>query len=241
MIKLLCIETSTEVCSVALVADGTVVDVLEDCSGQSHAKMLTQFTDDLMKKNGWAYADLDAVAVSEGPGSYTGLRIGVSVAKGICYAVSVPLLAVSPLEAMASAVSGKLKSRGAGSNSDMLCPMIDARRMEVYTALFNVDAERMSDVEAKVIDENSFSEELKNHKIFFFGNGADKCRNTLSSENAVFFDDQVFTSAANMADVAMSKFSKKQFVDVAYFEPFYLKDFIATVAKNAVLGSLKKE
>lgn len=236
MIKLLCIETSTEVCSVALAGDGKIVDVLEDRSGQNHAKMLTQFTDELIKRNQWTYKELDAVAVSEGPGSYTGLRIGVSVAKGICYAASLPLLAVSPLNAMASVVAKKMKEQGTASETDLFCPMIDARRMEVYTALFNLDNEQTLPTEAKVIDVNSFSEELKNHRIFFFGNGAEKCKETLSSGNAFFLDEAIYTSAANMVDVAMLKFSKKQFVDVAYFEPFYLKDFIATVAKNTVLG-----
>lgn len=234
MPKILCIETSTEVCSVALSENGTVTDFREDITGQNHSRLLTVFINDLLRSNNLKATELDAVAVSEGPGSYTGLRIGVSVAKGICFATSVPLIAVSPLESMTYHVTANLKSFGFDIlPDDIFIPMIDARRMEVYTEVFNARRERISAVEPVIIDENSFSSYDK-HRIFYFGNGASKCSTVLKVENLNFIDG-IITSAKNMCSLANLKFKSKLFVDVAYFEPFYLKDFVATVGKRKVI------
>ncbi len=234
MSKILCIETSTEVCSVALSENGTVTDFREDITGQNHSRLLTVFINDLLRSNNLKATELDAVAVSEGPGSYTGLRIGVSVAKGICFATSVPLIAVSPLESMTCHVIANLKSFGFDIlPDDIFIPMIDARRMEVYTEVFNARRERISAVEPVIIDENSFSSYDK-HRIFYFGNGASKCSAVLKAENLNFIDG-IITSAKNMCSLANLKFKSKLFVDVAYFEPFYLKDFVATVGKRKVI------
>jgi tRNA threonylcarbamoyladenosine biosynthesis protein TsaB len=238
MTKILCIETSTEICSVALAYDGKVAHILEDFSGQNHAKLVTVFANQLLEQAGLKFSELDAVAVSEGPGSYTGLRIGVSAAKGICYGASLPLIAVSPLEAMAGAALEKLPQTDAPT---WLCPMIDARRMEVYTALFNSKGAQLSPTEAKIIDAESFAEQLAQGEVWFFGNGANKCRPLLASANARFFETNINTSAAHMASVAFAKFNQNCFADVAYFEPFYLKDFMAIKAKNSVLDGLIKQ
>lgn len=238
MTKILCIETSTEICSVALTENGEVTHLLEDTSGQNHAKLVTVFIDQLMKQAGLQFADLDAVAVSEGPGSYTGLRIGVSAAKGICYGASLRLVAVNPLEALAVEAS-KLLPNSQGST--LLCPLIDARRMEVYTALFDAAGAPLTPTEAQIIDADSFAEQLAQGNVWFFGNGAAKCRPVLTSANAHFFDTEIRASAAHMAPVALRKFNQSKFEDVAYFEPFYLKDFMATKAKNTVLEGLIKQ
>jgi tRNA threonylcarbamoyladenosine biosynthesis protein TsaB len=234
MSRILCFESSTEVCSVAISKDGAVADLLEDRTGQNHSKLLTSFADELLKRNNLNATALDAVAVAQGPGSYTGLRIGVSAAKAICFAMSIPLIAVCPLEAMANYVASTMPQFNFSSD-DLFIPMIDARRMEVYTAIFNSKTQPVSEVQALVVDENSFSEKLSNHRCFFFGNGSSKCKGTIAHPNAIFIDE-IITSAVNMAPVAYRKFEEKKFVDVAYFEPFYLKDFIATTPRNSVLG-----
>lgn len=233
--KILCLETSTEVCSVVLVSNGGVVDVLEDASGMNHSKMLTQFITDILQRNNIKTSELDAIAVTEGPGSYTGLRIGVSAAKGLCYGAGVPMIAVSPLEAMANAVI--VSSEIELLDSDILLPMIDARRMEVYTEKIDAFGNILNDVEAVVVAENSFDDLLLEHRILYFGNGAAKCCEVLTHSNAVFIDG-ITTSAVNMVKIATEKLEQKNFVDVAYFEPFYLKNFIATKAKNSVLDNL---
>lgn len=232
--KILCIETSTEVCSVALADNGSIIGFLEDIQGQNHSKLLTVYVKEVLNTLNLKAADLDAVAVSEGPGSYTGLRIGVSVAKGICFATSVPLIAVSPLQAMAYSVISDLKLQGFDlGEDDLFAPMIDARRMEVYTEIFDNKCKRVSAVEAVIIDENSFSSH-EDQRIFFFGNGAAKCQNVLTRENFIFIPN-IITSTRNMPFLAQAKLDEKQFVDVAYFEPFYLKDFVATIGKRKVI------
>lgn len=217
------IETATTVCSVALAHQGKLIALRERNERNVHAEVITIFIDEVMKEAGITYADLDAVAVSCGPGSYTGLRIGVSTAKGLCFASNKPLIAVETLESMAAGVI----AAGLAGDAQLLCPMIDARRMEVYTALFDLNGSNIEPTNAAIIDESSFAHQLAGQKILFFGDGAEKCREALGgSANALFLAD--FTnSAAHLTTIAQQKFEAKQFEDVAYFEPFYLKDFIA--------------
>lgn len=235
MAKILCIETSTEVCSVALSENGVVASIKEDAAGMNHSKMLTVFIDELLKENKLSVSSFDAIAVSEGPGSYTGLRIGVSAAKGLCFGAGIPLIAVSPLQAMTYPVRQKLNENLNGD--DLLVPMIDARRMEVYCATFTANGKQQSDTSAQIIDEQSFADELNRKKIFFFGNGSAKCAEVIKHPNAVFVEN-IITSAGNMTAPAEEKFIKGDFVDVAYFEPFYLKNFIATKPKKNILNQV---
>lgn len=233
MSKILCIETSTEVCSVSLADQGEIIAFKENLNGLSHSKLLTVYIDDILKENDLKVSDLDAVAVSEGPGSYTGLRIGVSAAKGLCFGAEIPLIAVSPLDAMTYGVSKRASELGIGE-ADILVPMLDARRMEVYSAKYDMNGERITEVTPLIIDEESFSDELEEFKMYFFGNGSAKCKEVISSENAIFVED-VITTSQNMAALAEAKFLKEDFVDVAYFEPFYLKSFVATTSKKNIL------
>jgi tRNA threonylcarbamoyladenosine biosynthesis protein TsaB len=236
MESILIIETSTEICSLALAVDGQLKDCIESDEGQNHARLTTVFAEQLLRRNGLTTSDLSAVAVSKGPGSYTGLRIGVSTAKGICYASRIPLIAVGTLEAMANHVSSNLAAFGlAEPLPQFFCPMIDARRMEVFSALINKSGEIVKPVTAEIIGESFLESELQNSQIAFFGNGAEKCRSVLHSPQAVFID-QIRASAKYMTELVWKKYSAGQFEDVAYFEPFYLKDFIATVSKKSLLG-----
>ena len=234
--KLLCIETSTEVCSVVLADDGKVIDNLEDTSGMNHSKKLTQFIDDILKRNQMKAFDIDAIAVSEGPGSYTGLRIGVSAAKGICYATNKPLIAINPLHAMTNFVLTNSNQLGISLKKVVgLVPMIDARRMEVYRAVFDNTEKLIESTDAVVVDQYTFADKLNEGQLLFFGNGSAKCKSVIQHSNAVFIDG-ITTSARHMVNVAVQKYNKGEFVDVAYFEPFYLKDFIATIPKKNILG-----
>ena len=242
---ILCLETSTAVCSVALVENGNVVALRESLDGQNHAEKITLFIDEVMKEAGIAYKDLDAVATSMGPGSYTGLRIGVSTAKGLCYAMEKPLIAIDTLAAMACGFNdaetqrGKVTELMVGVNSQsqgqqptaILCPMIDARRMEVYTAFFNEKLERTSETEALVIDENSFMELKQNNHLYLFGDGADKLAALFENDENITVVEKFHCSAAYMAKLADEAFTNKQFVDTAYFEPFYLKNFVPGMPK----------
>lgn len=235
MVRLLQIETSTEVCSVALSEDGETVLCKESTEGLNHAEKLTVFIEELFEEAGLSPGSIQGVAVSKGPGSYTGLRIGVSVAKGICYALNIPLISVNSLRVLgtyaALQFSGFSAMKKDGKN--LFSPMIDARRMEVYTALYNEQGEQLKPVTAEIIDGDFLSSLLENSRIYFFGNGAKKCRETLSHPNAVFEGPET-TSAQFMSAISFDKYNKKQFEDVAYFEPFYLKNFIATVPKNKI-------
>ncbi|MFL2570211.1 MAG: tRNA (adenosine(37)-N6)-threonylcarbamoyltransferase complex dimerization subunit type 1 TsaB [Flavobacteriales bacterium] len=222
MAWILCIETATKSCSVSLAKDGHLMAVKEEVSEQySHSEQLTIFIEQLLQQEELKVSDLDAIAVSSGPGSYTGLRIGVSTAKGLCYASDVPLIAVSTLGAMAQAMKDKYPET-------QLCPMLDARRMEVYCAFYSKS--QASPVVAKIIDQDSFAEELAQGPLLFFGDGADKCQDVLTHTNA-YFELGVYPSAINMIPLAYDKFQNQDFEDVAYFEPFYLKDFLAGVRK----------
>ena len=233
---ILCIETSTAVCSVALVDNGNVISLRESLDGQNHAEKITIFVDEVMKEAGVAYKDLDAVATSMGPGSYTGLRIGVSTAKGFCYALDKPLIAVDTLAAMTygfisqqSTVNGQQTI--SSQLSAILCPMIDARRMEVYSAFFNEKLERISETKALIIDEDSFMELKQNHHLYLFGDGADKLATLFEDDDNVTVVEKFHCSASYMAALAEESFKNKDFVDVAYFEPFYLKDFVPGMPK----------
>ncbi|NVM65496.1 tRNA threonylcarbamoyladenosine biosynthesis protein TsaB [Mucilaginibacter sp. SG538B] len=225
MSLILQIETATTSCSVALARDGKVLGFKQINIRNIHAEVITLYIDDLLNNSGLTYNELDAIAVSSGPGSYTGLRIGVSTAKGLCFALDKPLIAIETLEAMAY---GVINSLGDAADGNMLlCPMIDARRMEVYTALFDAAGNRVRETAADIIEENSFANYLKDHQILFFGDGAEKCKGVLSaSPNALFLDDFV-NSATYLTQKASQKFADGAFEDVAYYEPYYLKDFIA--------------
>jgi tRNA threonylcarbamoyladenosine biosynthesis protein TsaB len=218
------IETATTVCSVALARDGVVIGLRLVDQRNIHAEVITLFINELLAEAGIAYIDLDAIAVSCGPGSYTGLRIGVSTAKGLCFALDKPLIAIETLEAMAwGAVTGSELI----TDDTLLCPMIDARRMEVYTAVFNTHGKRQQATSAKIIDETSFSNLLQNNRLLFFGDGAEKCRAVLGDNPNAQFLTGFTNSAAHLTKKAAEKLLLKEFEDVAYFEPYYLKDFIA--------------
>ena len=230
MPTILHIESATLTCSVGVSRDGKTL-VLKESHDQSyaHSEKLVVYIDEAIKEAGLKPTDLDAVCVSRGPGSYTGLRIGVSAAKGLCYGLGIPLISVGSIESMAY----WSKSEFAAQLTDIyfLCPMIDARRMEVYTQLFDASLTEIKLVSAEIIDENSFKSELEKGKVAFFGDGAAKCREIINHPNAVFLSD-FNPSASGMVTLAESKFAANQFEDVAYFEPYYLKDFVAGKAKR---------
>jgi tRNA threonylcarbamoyladenosine biosynthesis protein TsaB len=235
MSNFLLIETATEVCSVALAVDGRIVDRKESKEGQNHAKMAAVFVDELLSTNKIRPSQLNAVAVSKGPGSYTGLRIGVSLAKGLCFASQVPLIAVGTLEAMASHIALHQEQYGLDAGREKwYCPLMDARRMEVYYTLVDQEGQPVKEVSSEIVHEQSFQQELNGRQIVFFGNGAAKCRNIITHPHAVFVDG-ISASAQFMLKLTQDAYNKKQFEDVAYFEPFYLKNFVATVSAKNVL------
>lgn len=236
MAAILLIETSTEICSVALTINGLLTDIIESNEGQNHARLVTVFTEEILRRNRVTPDELVAVAVSKGPGSYTGLRIGVSTAKGICYARHIPLLAIGTLEAMTHHVIQNRQSYAIPEDlPTRYCPMIDARRMEVFSMLFDEQGTMIKPIEAVIVDELSYAGELQKNRVIFFGNGSQKCREVVNSSNAMFLS-QVEASAKYMCDLAWQLYNKKQFEDVAYFEPFYLKDFVVTVSKKNIPG-----
>ena len=216
------IETSTDVCSVALSSGTGCLASKENSQGRNHASLLSLFVEELLCANKIAANQLDAVAVSSGPGSYTGLRIGLSTAKGICYGANIPLIAVSTLQSMSTG----FVLNNEVPDAALLCPMIDARRMEVYTALYEKEGKELEKISAKIISEQSFENWLNVRKIFFFGNGAAKCREIINHPNAIFIEN-FYHSARYMMQSALQNYNDKRFEDTAYFEPFYLKDFLA--------------
>ena len=219
------IETATKICSVAI-SDGEKLLALKEEGGEySHAEKLNGFIDECLKQANVTLQQIDAVAVSKGPGSYTGLRIGVSTAKGLCYALKKPLISVDTLQAMALSMSKT------DDSFDLYVPMIDARRMEVYTGIFNVGNDKEENISAKIIDENSFAVLKENNRLILFGDGAEKCRETLVHSNIVY-SHKGLPSAAYINKIAQQKLVKNEIEDVAYFEPYYLKDFVATTAKK---------
>ncbi|WP_026914163.1 tRNA (adenosine(37)-N6)-threonylcarbamoyltransferase complex dimerization subunit type 1 TsaB [Christiangramia portivictoriae] len=217
MATILCLETATTNCSGGLSLDGKLISLKEDnTKGYSHAEKLHLFIQDVLKDSGKTLQDLDAIAISKGPGSYTGLRIGVSAAKGLCFSLNIPMISVPTLDLLAQ----QLKSE-----PGMKIAMLDARRMEVYAAVFSEDLTQVRDTNAEILDENSFADYLQKSRVHFIGNGVAKFREIISSENAVFHE-QKFPSASEMAEIAESKYKKSDTEDVAYFEPYYLKDFL---------------
>jgi tRNA threonylcarbamoyladenosine biosynthesis protein TsaB len=216
------IETGGDNCS-AVLSKGREIIALKEKAGREHSRYLSVFIDDIIKDSGLLYGDIDAVAVSKGPGSYTGLRIGVGTAKGICYGTGKPLIAINSLLSLVSVCRNIFTP---DSPQLIYCPMIDARRLEVYTALFDMSLHQLSDTEAMIISENSFAEILSVQKICFFGSGAEKCREIIKNPNAIFVD--VENSASGLVYPAVEAYNNKQFENIAYFEPFYLKDFVAT-------------
>ena len=222
MSYILNIETATKNCSVALAKEGKTIFCKEIADeGYSHAERLHVFIEHVIRESGILLQDLSAIAVSQGPGSYTGLRIGVSAAKGLCFALDIPLVAVDTLKTLASQVS---------ITNGLIVPMIDARRMEVYSAVFSPALEKKREVMAEIITENSFEEEQE--KIYFVGDCADKCKTVLTKENFIFLDAIVYPSANEMSALSYIKYKKNDIVDVAYFEPYYLKDFLITAPKK---------
>jgi tRNA threonylcarbamoyladenosine biosynthesis protein TsaB len=223
MALILQIETATTSCSVAIARDGVVLAYKEVNERNIHAEVITRFVEYVISATGITYQQLDAIAVSCGPGSYTGLRIGISTVKGLCYGLDKPLIAIETLEAMCNGA----KSNDVYNDDMLFCPMIDARRMEVFTAIFNSEGDKVKDTSALIIDENSFSDLLEDKKVLFFGDGAEKCQSVLSSNSNAFFLTGFVNSATYLSKKALEKFLNKEFEDVAYFEPFYLKEFIA--------------
>ena len=216
------IETATKNCSVAIAKNGETIlckEIAEE--GYSHAEKLHVFIEEIIAEAGINVHDFVAVAVSQGPGSYTGLRIGVSAAKGLCYALNIPLIAVDTLQTLASQ---------ANVSEGKIIPMLDARRMEVYSAIFNSDLKIERQILAEIIDENSFKDFTE--KLYFVGDCAEKCKPVLTNENFVFLEDIKYPSSEAMSKISYNKYKISDTVDVAYFEPYYLKDFMITTPKK---------
>jgi len=226
MPTILQLETATPVCAVALSIDGKTVALKEETAPNIHASKLTLFIEEVMKQADIPFGELDAVAVSKGPGSYTGLRIGVSTAKGLCFALDKPLIGINTLSMMAA---GFLEANP--DYKGLVCSMIDARRMEVFTAVYDHQLVEIEPTHAKIVDETSFLTLLDQQEITFIGNGAEKCSTVISHQNAKFLNSN-FNSARHMSLLANEAFKAEKFEDVAYFEPFYLKDFVFTTPKK---------
>lgn len=223
MSLILNIETATKNCSVSLSYNGELLAVKELNDGNySHSENLHVFIEGVLQSANKSFSDIDAIAVSKGPGSYTGLRIGVSTAKGLCFSLEKPLISISTLTSLANAINVE--------NNAVIIPLLDARRMEVYSAVFDNQYNKIREVRAEVIDSDSFSEFLNKDKVYFLGDGADKCKGTIKHKNAIFLNDY-FPSAKQMAELAYVKYKISDTEDVAYFEPFYLKDFLITKPK----------
>ncbi len=228
------IETATNVCSAALADDGELVSFKESLTDKSHSSLLGVFIEEILNENKISVKKLDAIAVSKGPGSYTGLRIGVSTAKGLCYGANIPLISLNTLKVMSTGIINSQILAGLNisiSNDTLLCPMIDARRMEVYTAVYNHLNQTVEETQAKIISPSSYDKYLDGKKILFFGTGADKCATIIKSKNALFIEN-FNTSARYMIRLSEETYANRKFENVAYFEPYYLKDFIATVPKK---------
>ena len=236
MSLILGIETGTDVCSVSLSKDGRLIALRESDGGQDHARRLAVYIDEILRSNDVGTQELDAVAVGRGPGSYTGLRIGVSTAKGLCYGLDIPLIAVGSLEALAWVATEDYET-GILDIDDwaraLLCPMIDARRMEVYAQIFDFGVKARSEVDAHVVMEESFAEWIRPAGEFvIFGNGAAKCVDVLPRQGVKFVE--VTPSARGLVRPAHEAFEAGHFEDIAYFEPFYLKDFVVTASKKKI-------
>lgn len=236
MARLILIETAASMLSTAIVEDGRIICSLESEEPRSQAAMTAPFVKQMLDQAGLSARDCDAVCVSKGPGSYTGLRVGVSTAKGIAFGAGIPLIGIGTLDILVqqgiTAAQTILAPQGAREGSfEYIVPLIDARRMEVYTAVYDGTGKRLTEVAPRIIDSQSFASEIgPSATVLFIGDAADKCREPLSREGARFL--QTFPKASAMAPLATAAYEKKQFEDVAYFEPFYLKDFIATVSRK---------
>ena len=225
MAYILNLETSTKNCSVSIAKSGELIAIKEIATiGFSHAEKLHVFMEEVLAEVNLTFSDLSAIAVGKGPGSYTGLRIGVSAAKGICFALDIPLLSIETLKILAVSTT---------ISEGLLVPMLDARRLEVYSAVYNSDYEQVRETEAQIIDETAFEKELNQGKVYFLGDGAEKCKELIKHENAIFIDGK-FPSAKEMASLSFDKYKKNDIEDVAYFVPFYLKDFVGTKPKPRI-------
>lgn len=216
MAYILNLETATKNCSVSLAKEGKTIFCKEMAEeGYSHAERLHVFIEEILRENAINFGQIDAVAVSKGPGSYTGLRIGVSAAKGLCYAAGIPLIAVDTLAVLANQVQVE---------DGLIIPMIDARRMEVYSAVFDASHKKISEVKAEILSQESYN--TTSEKVYFIGDCQEKCKTVLTKENFIFLSEIVYPSANEMSQLSYEKFQNNEFEDVAYFEPFYLKDFM---------------
>ena len=232
----LCIETATNLCSVALCDSEQVISLRESTEIKSHASMLTVFIDEILKGNKIRAHELEAVAVGKGPGSYTGLRIGVSVAKGIAYAASVPIIGIETTISMFWGMRSRISHITGDEENTLLCPMIDARRMEVYDAIYDSQGNTYREISAEIIKESSFMDIPESKKIILFGDGSSKCREHIRRKN-VYFAEDFRISASFMQRPVYLALNKSNFEDVAYFEPFYLKDFITSLPRKNILGN----
>ena len=223
MSLILNIETSTKNCSVSLTESGSVIAMKQINDGKySHNENLHTFIVDVLKEADKKLNDLEAVAVSKGPGSYTGLRIGVSAAKGLCFSLDIPLISISTLQSLALQVQAE---------DAYIVSMLDARRMEVYSAVYDESTILVREIRAEILEDNSFEKFLNKKTVYFIGDGVEKTKTLISHKNAIFIDDKLPT-ANEMASFSYAKFQQNDFEDVAYFEPFYLKDFVATTNKK---------
>lgn len=224
MAIILHLETATTNCSVSISkGNDTIVLKENNAASYSHSEQLHVFIKEALKEASLSFSDLDAVAISKGPGSYTGLRIGVSAAKGLCFALDLPLISVPTLQSMAHQVPLK--------ESELVIPVLDARRMEVYSCVYDANYDEIRETRAEIIDEESFKDYISDKKVYVVGSGAEKCRGVVQHPNFVF-DESVVPSAKDMVSMAFKKYESKQFEDVAYFEPYYLKDFVLQQKKK---------
>lgn len=223
------IETSTTVCSVCLSENGKILSIREENDGYRHAEKLHVFIDEVLRESGIHLKQVDAIAVSKGPGSYTGLRIGVSAAKGYCYALNIPLLGINTLESMAA---GWIAANKDKTDDILICPMIDARRMEVFTACFDINRKTVRSTSAEIVESEPFINGSR--EIIYFGDGAAKCIDVWSHLSNYKYAAEVLPSSRSVSLVAEEKYTQKIFEDVAYFEPFYYKDFQATTPKKVI-------
>lgn len=232
MDNIILIETSTELCSTAMASEGKIISYRESDRPRTHASLTAVFISEMLNETGMSIQDCSAVCVSMGPGSYTGLRVGVSTAKGLCFGAGIPLLATGTLDTLVwQGITGEYFRNSQGDpDFRYIIPMIDARRMEVYTAVFSPDGKQLTETEAKIIDGGSFAEQLAAGHVLFIGDAADKCRTVITNPNAHFI--QCCPKASSMLVPAMAEYKEKRFRDVAYFEPFYLKNFVATASRR---------
>jgi tRNA threonylcarbamoyladenosine biosynthesis protein TsaB len=228
MENIILIETSTALCSTALVENGVLTSYRESSAPKAHASLTAVFIQEMLDERGLTLADCDAVCVSKGPGSYTGLRVGVSTAKGLCFGSGKPLIAVGTLDTLVAQAAEEIAA-GEGQAYRYIIPMIDARRMEVYTAVFE-NGKQITETAPVIVDENSFAEYLEQGPCLFIGDGAGKCANVIKHPNAHFC--QCWPKASAMLVPALEAYRSGRLEDVAYFEPFYLKEFVATVSKK---------